>query len=647
MADQTTEITGVSLDGDSMWATERVQEQLLEALIKLGDLTAKQQKELEDGFKDMKETGKVTKDNLKAQKTKGGGGDLFGDSTKGLASFTGEVVGAADDLDDLASGPMKKFGKGMTGLVKNMGMMGGLAAGLMAQIGAAVSTIKETVDAMRDLNSVGITLEDGFLGFQEMLEDSGSTLAELSNITTQYARTVGNVGLKSLVNMTKAAEGSEFAFKNYGLRLLEATEFQAEMLDADRLAGIFRKRDEVEQSMMLQDNIKTLTAYSKVLNVSREDMIKQRVELKSRADVQRRFNSMTDEGREAASASFDQFSDIMAALGPQASGLTQLMTDIIADPAAVNTEAFTQLAGASPEAAAAIRQLKEQIEAGEDISPDMIINRLLTPLDAASKSGQLEMLSMNEAIGSTVDLLGGPVLNSLRNWESRIQPLIDEGLTQEQALAKLAESTDSSVQKATEAQTELDIFAATVKNARVKVFENLLGKEASNIMDLAIDGLRIASDKISEYSSLDYRGMLGNLVDQFELYVVEPFRTSMTWLNDVVDSLGKAFDEFFIWLQDIPARIWNAMAAVLPIDPVDLPSAASTYGWTAAPGAPTKQEVSAAYQTSEVAKQAAETADPTRAEEMELLRETAEFTRLAYEDAKKRRFLNPNGQTEQ
>jgi len=407
VVDQDVRISEVELDHDSMWARDSTLEKLLVYMEKIADLSESQKKELEDGFADMAKTGKVTTDNLKKQATKGGGAggnNLFADATSGLANFSGGVVDAADDLDDLGSGPLKKFGKGLVGMTKKMGAMGVVAGAIMNQIGAAIATIKDTVDAMRQLNSVGVTIEGDFMAFQEHLQTSNMTIEQLSEITGQYARTVSNVGIKSLVDMTAAAEQSGFAFKDYGLLLSEATDFQAQMLESQRLGGLFRMQDERAQSLALADNVKTLTAYSKILNVSREDMLKNTLELKSRADVQRRFNSMDDESRRAANASFDQFSYIMQALGPEASGLTDMITTMIADPAAVNSEAFKQLAAASPEVSEAMLDLRAKIEAGEEITQADIIERLLGPLDAASKSGQLDMLSMNDAIGETVNL---------------------------------------------------------------------------------------------------------------------------------------------------------------------------------------------------------------------------------------------------
>lgn len=650
MVDQDVRITEVGLDSDSMWATEKTLEALLETIIKLSDVSADQKKELEKGFKDMAETGKVTRNNLKKTTSKAGGGNMFGDASSGLAGFTSGVVGAADDLDDLGSGPIKKFGKGLVGMTKKMGAMGIVAGAIMNQIGAAISTIKETVDAMRQLNSVGVTIEGDFMAFQEMLQTSTTTIEELAGITSKYARTVGNVGLRSLVNMTAAAENSTFAFKNYGLRLAEATEWQAEMLEADRLGGLIKKRDTAEQSLMLAENVKTLSAYSKILNVSREDMIKQRIALKSRADVQRRFNSMDDKSRIAANASFDQFSDLMTALG-DADGLTDMMTTIIADPAAVYSEAFTQLAGTAPEVAQAALDLREKIIAGEDIGPKDVIDRMLGPLDEASKSGQIEMVSMNDALGETANLLGGPVLNSMRNWTERLAPLLAEGLTQEEAIQKLGESTNASVQKATEAQTELDRFAATVKNARVKVFDNLLGQEASSIMDSAIGGLRIASEKIDELGGYDYRGGLEKIVESFQLYVVEPFRTSMLWLDGVIESIKTGFSTFFTWLKDIPARIWNAMAAVLPIDPVELPSAAASKigaSWDAAhPNRPSYDQVTDARSDITAANQSLQSAKADANSDqakLELAQATLDMLTKHYNELRRQRYAaSPEG----
>ena len=564
-------IIGVDLDNSSMWATQKTMEDVLKAVEKLADLTEKQKRDLSNGINDIAKTGKVTSDSLKSA---GGGkkssGNIFGDTTKGLAKFGGTVADLDDSVDDLASGPMKDFGKGLGSLTKKIGLIGGVGGVLMNQIGKAISTIKETVDAMRSLNSVGIVIEGDFMAFQESLKVSGTTIAELSNIASKYARTVGNEGLQAIVNMTRAAEDGSFQFSNYGLRLAEGAEFQAELLESQRLGGIFRVRDQKEQSLVLQDNIKRLTAYSKILNVSREDMLAQRRELKSRADVQRRFNSFSDEQREAANKSFNQFSDIMSSLGPEAKGLTDMMTTIIADPAAVNSEAFTQLASASPEAAQAILDLKNEIESGDEISQADIVARLLGPLDAASKSGKLEMLSMNDAIGETVNMLGGPVLNSLRNYQSRLDKAMEGGKTPAEAIDELANATNQSVKKATEAQTQLDIFAATIKEARTKVFVNLLGQEAANIFDMAIGGLKKATAGIDELGGIDYRSYLEGAFDAIKAWgesVNDWIQTAWMNIQDGLSSLWSGIMGVIDNIMKIPARIENYLRELVGLDP--------------------------------------------------------------------------------
>ena len=517
MADQDVSISEVNLDSDSMWATEKTLEMMLETIIKLSNASESQKKEMAEGFADMAKTGKATRANLK-KTSKSGGGNMFGDTTSGLAGFSEGIIDATDDLDDLGSGPLKKFGKGLVGMTKKMGAMGVVTGAIMNQIGAAISTIKETVDAMRQLNAVGLTVEGDFLGFQEMLKEGAMTIEQMSAIASKYARTVGNVGMRSLVDMTKGAETAGFAFKDYGLTLDEAAEYQAEMLEADRLGGLIKKRDTREQSLMLAENVKTLSAYSKILNVSREDMIKQRVELKGRAEMQRRFNGFDDAKREGVNKSFDQFSDIMGAL--DAPELAGMITTMLADPAAVASEAFTDLAAAAPEVALAARDIVSKILSAEPITPEDVIDRLLPPLDEAAKSGQADMLSMNSAYKAVTDELHGPVLNNLRNFNERLRPYLDKGMSMEDAISELGKKTSESVKKATEAQTALNAFAATVEEARVKVFDNLLGQEAADIMDSAIGGLRIATEKIDEFFltdiSLSRRFNFGNHIFSFE-----------------------------------------------------------------------------------------------------------------------------------
>lgn len=559
MADTSVHITSSDLPE---WATEATLDKLAKAVEALAGLSAEQKREMKSGFKDMKETGKATRENMKKAKTSASN-NIFGDVTSGLKSFGKELNESGVSLDSLQE-PLDKFNKGLGESAKRFGIIGGAFAVFGQQVGLAISDIKDTVGALRDMTDTGIYVRGGFEGLRDEMAATGMTLSEVQEISGKYARTVGNVGLRSILDLTKSVEDNSFKFREYGLLIADGAEFQAKMLESQRLGGIFEARDKRANSLALQENIKNLTAYSKILNVSREDMAQAQIDTKSRADVQRRLNSMDEESRKAANASFDQFSAIIASLGPEAKGLGDMMTTIIADPAAVNSEAFTQLAAASPEAANAILELRDKVLAGEEISQQDIVNRLLGPLDAAAKSGQLEMLSMNDAIGDLVNQLGGPVLNSLRNYNQRLQEEMEKGnLSQEEAMEKLKnEGVDPAVTAAMGLDQEFRRLSTSIQSSRINKFMDLFGEQAVAGVEGMTNVVSKMADAADWVGDATWTEIGAKVIENLVEYVIKPIGDAAVAVWDYIKmKFSEYMDMFMLALKDIPVRFTNAIAA--------------------------------------------------------------------------------------
>lgn len=558
MAESNVHIESISSDIPD-WATEDTMQKLMESMEKLVGLTDKQKKDMESGFKDMKETGKVTRQNIK--KAGAGGANIFGDATDGLKSFGKELNEGAVSMDSLEDN-VKDVNKSLAKNAKRWGLIGGAFAAIGQQVGLAIGDIKETVSALRDMTDTGIMVKGGFDGLRDTMAETGMSLAEVQEITGKYARTVGNVGLRSMLDLAKSAEEGSFEFSKYGMVVAEGAEFQAKMLESQRLGGIFEVKDRRAQSMALADNIKNLTAYSRILNVSREEMQESVLEAKSRADVMRKFNSMDDKSREAASKSFDDFQTVVASLGPQAKGLGDMMTTIIADPAAVSSEAFAQLASASPEVAQAILDMRKTIEQGGEISQQEIINRLLGPLDEAAKSGKLENLAMNDAIGETVNMLGGPVLNSLRNYQQRMGELTAGGLTEAEAMEKLREEgVDKAVSAATELDQELRNLSQSIKSSRIDIFMRMFGEESARGVTAITGVVRSMADTVNWLGDASMEEVLTKIVENFDKYVLTPMGNAATALWEGIKSaFFGIIQSISLGFQDIVVKFTNTMA---------------------------------------------------------------------------------------
>lgn len=555
MADMAGEvhITGTDLP---QWASEMTLGKLLETVEKLTGISQEQKKSLDKAFREIQKTGKATPSGTGGAtggKSKGGKNTgIAAELTSGLSDMTSELSGTSKGLDHLSDGPMKVFGKGLKGLSKKMGLLGGFVAIIAGQAGAALKTFTETVSVFRQFAEVGITVNQGIVGFQRDLSNAGMTMEHMAEITSKYTRTVGNIGIRAIVDMTVAAEEGGFAFAKYSLTLDEAVEYQTDLLETQRLGGIFRIRDEKAHRLALQENVKRFTAYSKILNTSREDMMASRKEVKGRADVMRMFNSMPEDMREASNKSFDQLTTLFAGLGPDAKGAMDMLVDIIANPAGMAADSFTELARVSPELANQFMDLRQRVLDGEDIGLDEIEN-FAGVLDVASKSGQLNMLALGKGTEEIANMLGGPFLNALRNAEVNIAKYAEEGGKAADTAKTMAEAQNENVVRMTKFQDEMNQLHAKTEYARIAFFEGITKKYATDILEGAtrhVDQLGNAIQKFGDDPMAFLKDMWANIIDKFSRHVIEPM---MNKIGDFVASITGFIDK----IKNMAANMWK------------------------------------------------------------------------------------------
>jgi len=544
-------INNVDLPQDVMWATQKVQLDLLKTLEKIYDLSEKQKDTIDKTFKEMQKTGKVDAaqvKNMGGDSKKGGSGAIktaVGDMSTGLKTFTTNISGTSEGLDHLDD-KIGGFGKGLSNVTKKMGVMGGVVAAIFGQAGAALKTFTETVSVFRQFNEVGITVKGGVIGFHEAISKVGISMEHMAELTSKYSRTVGNVGIRAIVDMTQAAEQSGFAFSKYGVTLDEAVGFQTKLMESQRLGGLFHAQDAAKEAIASQENLKRLTAYSKILNVSRDEMIEARMANKGRADIQRMFNAMPEELRIASNKSFDQFSDLITALGPETAKGMQIFTDIIADEAGMASQSFTELAQVSPELAESISEIRRKIRAGEDVGLEEIEN-FRGVLEAATKSGQLNSLSMGENTKDMADYLGGTFLNSLRNAGEKIEDYKKQTAAGKTVLETMEGAQNKSVIAMTQFQSELDMLAGKTETARLKVFSRAIGKTGEDMLEGAtkfVHKMGVAVEDFGEDPVKFIKDLFAKIVDSFSLYVIEPLMGYLTIFGDWLKGLGPRLINF-------------------------------------------------------------------------------------------------------
>lgn len=487
MADTDVNIVGVNGGAVPEWATEKTLEAMLDKIESLVDVTKKQRTELKQAVKGSGKSGSggdMSKEQKKAA-------NMLGDLSKGLKDAAGSAVDTAAGFDKL-HGPMGKFVKGLK--KTNAGMYVLLAGvGMVAnQATKAVVSIKEQVSTLRDLSDSGIRLEGSFMEMSRGLAEAGMTIAEFGELTSKYARVMNRQGFASLSNLASAVNEAEGGFKKWGLTQAEGTEITAELLDQQRIAGIFRLADQQRESATIADVMDKMTAYSKVLNVSRKEMLEGRKEMLADQQVRFRMSQMSAQERELMEKGLGNTAIALEALGDNTSWVAQAIKEAAVFQINEQSDMWQQLASAGlTPLANDLAALGDAAARGEEVTMEMVEATL-------ARHGQ------DKAFLDNLFNAGG----AAREWAVKLG---DAQLTVEEAANQRArnekrggkeyqESVDDNVQTLTALQSATDRFMATIEHIRVQGFMALLGDTAQDGIQGAINGLNAMTDAMLKFS---------------------------------------------------------------------------------------------------------------------------------------------------
>lgn len=457
-------------DGD--WASELTQQQMLKAIQDAYKLDKAQSKQVVDTLKKIEKDGGVS-----TSKTR----KAFSELTNGLKKSADSALDSAAGFDKL-TGPMKGFGEALK--ESSAGFKIGMAAvgGFGTMIGKGIAIYRENVDVIRALNTQGIVIEDSFMGIQDTLATTGMSLEQFNELTTKYARVVGQNGLNAFNNLITQTEAAVGGFKTFGLTTAEATEYAAEYLQQQRLAGIFRGATQAEQTKSLTENMRQLNLYSRLLKVSREDIQASTTAMLDRDDLQRMFFTMSPEQRKAAQASYTTMANMLGGLGEGGAAALEMFTDMAAAPIPETTESFKSLAAYAPDLAQNMLELVRAQRAG--IQPT---------LDQAK--GMLEMAGANKDLLRSFAIAGG-------ESEAMANRLAKMGMTAEEADAML--------------DTEREKYRASLKDASTfteEAFIESLGKADENAQGMA--NLADGTNKVMAAFNEAVVGVTNKLVETF------------------------------------------------------------------------------------------------------------------------------------
>ena len=479
------------------WASETTAVSMAKSIAELVDISNKTQQQV---VKELQTNGKINE-------------DLSDQISKGKSGLGEDLDKAAESALDTAAGldkvtkELPTFGKWLSEKLPKSMKVGLAGFGMLtAGIAHAVAIVEQTAGAMQNMTDQGISFTGGVRDVQSALADTGMTLDQLQEITTKYSRVIGTNSWAAINKLTKSVNTAGLGFIKYGLTTEQATEFTAEYLEQQRLAGVFGAASQRGQSAALQENVERLTAYSKTLNVSRKAMMATTTEMLSREDVQAQFALMTPEARKKAQAAFSATIQGFASLGPAGETFGRLLTDMIANPTAEASEAFKQVAQAAPELAQDLAGVSKRVRAGEKVSQEEIMGILERAgknkevLEALTRvGGELGDMANKVLVASTAR--ENAEINELRmreEYQKKTGDMSEAGFKKNQATA------DNAAQMAA---ARADIYAKTqaaLQEQVMNAFLDLIGDDAGTGLKGMIKQMNGLIEKIRQFDDMGW-----------------------------------------------------------------------------------------------------------------------------------------------
>ena len=352
-------------DNDQDWASERTQEKMLEMLQKAFKL-------------DKDDSGKLNKALSEAAKN---GGFIGKDAKKHFKAFTdGMKKETHARLESAAA--FHKLPRSLDTFRERLEhmsvtMKAGLATavtlgGILGMIGKRYF---ESVKMLKDMNEVGVNVNMTHMQLSKLLGKTGMSLDDFRNLTDKYTRVIAQNGIPAFTKLVAETGEVHGGFAKLGLTTADATEFVADYLDKQRALGIFSGATQTGLNQAIRRNIERLTAYSKILNVSRKEMMDHAKQRMGEDAVRRRFFAMDTKDRKKAMDAFNASLNVMDAFGEEGSVLADKFTDAMSRLNPQTSELVQGLRAVGPagaEMAERILQWTKNVEKGIPVTADNI-----------------------------------------------------------------------------------------------------------------------------------------------------------------------------------------------------------------------------------------------------------------------------------
>lgn len=203
----------------------------------------------------------------------------------------------------------------------------GVIVGLLTRgIGRFIRLLQDSTKVQRDFFEMGVAGFRSMSDFYFQLSKIGTTSAEFAEIVQGAATAVGTFGVDAIPRITESLDNLE----QLGLTSAAAAKFVAQNLEQQRLAGLYSVQTETQQQESMQRSIQQLTAFSQILNVSRQEIQKTVTEMLEQDQIRAALMRLRDgEMRTAAAEGLQTVVGLFAAMGEPGKKFAGLFGDMV------------------------------------------------------------------------------------------------------------------------------------------------------------------------------------------------------------------------------------------------------------------------------------------------------------------------------
>ena len=246
------------------WATEATQQRIATALGAIKKTDEKREKEDQKQTKEIKSLSKRFEDSMKASNE---------NSKKLLASLKDKGGDYTKDMvkKNLQT-PFKSVNEQLGKFGKSLGLPGAALVGLASAIGFVIGRLKQFSDAYRQAFSMGFRFTDGAMGLSKAAVAAEMGIGQFTELLSKYSTSAGLLGVNSLQDLTIGVKDTLQPLGLLGMSLDELAEYTVDYADQLRVAGLLEGKSNEELEKLVANYAQNITAFSRLANVSREQI---------------------------------------------------------------------------------------------------------------------------------------------------------------------------------------------------------------------------------------------------------------------------------------------------------------------------------------------------------------------------------------